>query len=647
MDKQSVRSTIDTLSKEIQALTVEINQLANLRLVVALGASIMLVIALWYANLIFYIITAALIALFIFLIRRFSQRRDRRDYKTALRQVHQDRIARYDGDWKQFSDTGADLLGALKRAGEDSTSSPEQQSSLHRYHLAHDLDVLGSKSLFQRINLAFSPKGRQYLSDWLLSNDLDVQTIHNRQEAVRELLADDCFSSHYAALLEMCRTRESKKRRAQAKQFIKLVQSDADSKRAGADLAKPRGKATSLLIYILPALTCLSVLLMIIAPQIPYITGVASVLITAQLLIAFIRFYKINGILQTVEGFNAYISIYKDMITSIETKEFTSPYLQELQSKLRDKKGQMASASLKELERLGIRTASRQNTIAWLLLNGLLLWDEHCLKRFRIWREEAGQEIEAWLLRCSEMEALLSLASVGHCYDEICWPEVETGDGGPCASIEKLAHPLIDNSEAVANDARLENTTYIITGSNMSGKTTYLRSIGLAVLMAEAGAAIPAKRAKLSALTVHSSIRVDDNVSARISSFYAEILRIRAMAEASQAGVPMLILIDEIFSGTNSADRIMGAEAAVTRLSQDHTIVMVSTHDMELCRLETNEKVQATNLHFQEYYENNEIFFDYQLRPGQSQTTNARFLLRMAGIMDESALADADDVLIE
>ena len=187
---------------------------------------------------------------------------------------------------------------------------------------------------------------------------------------------------------------------------------------------------------------------------------------------------------------------------------------------------------------------------------------------------------------------------------------------------------MISREQAVTNSIALKQQTVIVTGSNMSGKTTFLRTIGLNMVLAYAGAPICAKAGSVSIMKLFTSMGITDDMQEGISTFYAEILRIREMVEYGKEHRPMLCLIDEIFRGTNSTDRITGAEEVIRRLTNSDTITMVSTHDFELCRL-------AENYHFEESYENDRICFDYKLKQGMCHTTNAMYLLKMAGLVDE------------
>ena len=194
----------------------------------------------------------------------------------------------------------------------------------------------------------------------------------------------------------------------------------------------------------------------------------------------------------------------------------------------------------------------------------------------------------------------------------------------------QMKHPLLVEEAMVDNDALLEGELRVITGSNMSGKTTYLRCVGVNLVLAYAGACVCASQAKLSMMRLFTSMRIKDDMSEGVSTFYAEVLRIKHMVDYSRTGQPMLALIDEIFKGTNSADRIVGAKGVLTALLKDWVIAMVSTHDFELCNMEENSRV--VNYHFDEYFEDEKLKFEYRLKKGPCTTTNALHILKMAGI---------------
>ena len=196
----------------------------------------------------------------------------------------------------------------------------------------------------------------------------------------------------------------------------------------------------------------------------------------------------------------------------------------------------------------------------------------------------------------------------------------------------EMGHPLIVEKKRVSNNFDMEDRICIITGSNMSGKSTHLRTVGLNLVLAYAGAAVCAGKFECSIMDIHTSMRLGDDLNSGISTFYAELLRIKSIIAASREQKPMIFLIDEVFRGTNSRDRYTGAKNVLLNLNKGWIIGLISTHDFDLCQLEKNESGRIMNYHFTEEYLQNEIRFDYKIRRGRCNTTNARYLMKMAGI---------------
>lgn len=322
---------------------------------------------------------------------------------------------------------------------------------------------------------------------------------------------------------------------------------------------------------------------------------------------------------------------YREIFRTLEGASFTSPHLQALQRTLRGD-GEAASAGLKSLARLAAAVGWRRNFFFSFLANGLFLFDFAAGLLFAHWCRRAGARLAPALAVWNECEVLLSLSTLAAAREQTVFPTFL--EGAPRLTATALQNPLLPEEAAVPNDAALTAGTTILTGSNMSGKTTWLRTIGMNVLLAWTGAPVCAASFSLSPLALYTSIRVDDSLAAGVSTFYAELLRIKEMVEAEKTGRPLLLLIDEIFKGTNSADRITGARAALRHLTNDRSITLVSTHDFELCDL-TVPGAAIENAHFEEHYEDGKIAFDYRLRAGRCQTTNAVYLLRLVGIVDE------------
>jgi DNA mismatch repair ATPase MutS len=249
------------------------------------------------------------------------------------------------------------------------------------------------------------------------------------------------------------------------------------------------------------------------------------------------------------------------------------------------------------------------------------------------WKREYGENVEKWLKVIGEFEALSSLALINFDYPERCFPKFNDDD--LVLRAKGIYHPLLPGSP-VTNDVQLgrNHRILLITGSNMSGKSTLLRTLGINLVLAYAGAPVSAESFNCSLMNIYTCMRISDNLEKNISSFYAEILRIKKIVKAVTSGETIFFLLDEIFKGTNSIDRHLGAETLIDRLSRKNALGLVSTHDLELGSIE-DQNNNVKNYHFQEYYKNDDIHFDYKLKPGVSTTRNAVYLMKMAGIKFE------------
>lgn len=236
-----------------------------------------------------------------------------------------------------------------------------------------------------------------------------------------------------------------------------------------------------------------------------------------------------------------------------------------------------------------------------------------------------------WLETIGELEGLASLALIAYDYPDWYMPSIVHGSSTLAA--KSMGHPLLGN-EQVRNDLTIQepHRVLLITGSNMSGKSTLLRTAGMNLVLAYAGAPVCATYFRCAKMDIYTCMRVSDNLEKSISSFYGELLRIKEIVEASRRGRPVFFLLDEIFKGTNSHDRHLGAKILIKQLYRQHAIGMVSTHDLELGELEGESKGSVKNYHFQEHYQEQEIRFDYRLRPGISTTRNALYLIKMIGV---------------
>ena len=316
---------------------------------------------------------------------------------------------------------------------------------------------------------------------------------------------------------------------------------------------------------------------------------------------------------------------YIEMLRLIEASDFNAELLVDLKKKA-------SGEGLKALGRLGVICRFLEvsyNPFLHQLLCGLTLWDYQVAALAVKWRSSYGRLMVELLEVIGYMEVLLSMSVISGVRDT-CMAEL-LQEPAESMEFENMYHPLIPPEKVVANSGSLSTGITIITGSNMSGKTTFMRTIAMNLVLAYAGAPVCADDFRVPVMHIFTSMRVTDDVAHGISTFYAEILRIKEMSEARKKGLTSIFLIDEIFKGTNSADRIYGATRVVAGLAGENSMVVVSTHDSQLCDISDETGKAAVNLHFEEYYQNDEIKFDYKLKNGRCENTNAVFLLKMAG----------------
>jgi DNA mismatch repair ATPase MutS len=315
------------------------------------------------------------------------------------------------------------------------------------------------------------------------------------------------------------------------------------------------------------------------------------------------------------------------MIKLIEEKNFHSKLLMDIKHEFIGEKFK-ASKAINKLSKISNKVSDRRNLFS-ILLNAIFLWDFHLIAQLENWKKQYGKLVMPWLNAIGDMEALSSLSIIG--FDNPKWT-LPVIDNCPKVKAENTAHPLLSN-DAVCNcvEINISSSILLITGSNMSGKSTFLRTIGINLVLAYAGASVRADEFSCGLMNIYTCMRISDNLEKNISSFYAEIIRIKKVVTAANVGEAVFFLLDEIFKGTNSLDRHTGAEALINMLSKENTLGIVSTHDLELGDLE-NKNQKVKNYNFQEYYKDNEIHFDYKLRKGVSTTRNAKFLMKLAGI---------------
>jgi DNA mismatch repair ATPase MutS len=319
------------------------------------------------------------------------------------------------------------------------------------------------------------------------------------------------------------------------------------------------------------------------------------------------------------------------ILARLEREQFESPMLRKLRSDL-DVAGLPASRRIARLKRW-IELLDSGDHLLLRILRPVLMWQEQAAMAVEAWRRESGPYIGRWIQAVAEFEALCSLSTLAFERSGWVFPTLlESADA--CFDAQTLRHPLLSTAKCVPNDvaAGSDVRLLIVSGSNMSGKSTLLRAVGLNAVLAWAGAPVAAAALRISALQVAASMRVVDSLQDNRSRFFTEITRIRQIVELTRAGLPVLFLLDELLSGTNSHDRAIGAAGIARALVQSGAIGLITTHDLALAAMEQDLRSGVRNVHFEDQIVNGEIHFDYKLRPGVVTRSNALELMRVVGL---------------
>ncbi len=369
---------------------------------------------------------------------------------------------------------------------------------------------------------------------------------------------------------------------------------------------------------------------------------IAATIAGAPLLIPWLAVLALGGILSTTIGGRVRrtlaetdapareLALLARLLAVLEGERFAAPHLVALRQAIATD-GVPASREIARLRRLVDLLDARRNQLFAPISAALLITTQVALA-IDAWRARCGPLLRRWIDATAELEALASLATHAHEHPDDGFPELT--DGPPRFEADALGHPLLPESRCVRNDVRLGDAPrlLLVSGSNMSGKSTLLRSVGVAAVLAQAGATVSARRLVLSPLAVGASLRVFDSLKDGHSHFYNEIRRLRSIVELTRGPRAVLFLLDEILHGTNSHDRRIGAEAVVRSLVARGALGLVTTHDLALAQIADDLGAQAANVHFEDQVESGSMQFDYRMRPGVVTRSNALALMRAIGL---------------
>jgi DNA mismatch repair ATPase MutS len=535
-----------------------------------------------------------ILGLFLFLIKKFIQTEKLVHFYQRLEEINLNEIRALNRDYSPF-DPGSEFI------------DPH-----HAY--SFDLDLFGNGSLFQFLNRTVTASGKIKLASHLKESQRQKEEILKRQAAIQELADELNWRQHFLAIGK--ETEEQKNQNHLNLEFRATISLKSE-------------KTIKILLATLPTVTLLLVALKIFGFT---TNSIYLIPIFIQWCIFILYSKTISKFHSQFENQAKLLSHYSEMLQKIETANFSGNYLTELQQKLKSNK-RTASEITFELQKILEEFDYKQNLLIGFLLNSVFLWDLRCISKLHEWQQHYSTKLPQWFAVISETDALVSLANCNFNHPEWTTPDVRQLDF--LLKANDLGHPLIDETRLVRNSFHLINPEQIaiITGANMAGKSTFLRSVGINLILASNGCKVCAQSFEFSPMRVYTNMRTTDNLMNDESYFFAELLRLEAMLNLIRNGENVFVIIDEMLKGTNSVDKLNGSKELLRQLIALKTHGIIATHDLGLTELARQYPISLKNLYFEVQINNNELSFDYKLNEGVTQTMNATFLMKKMGII--------------
>jgi len=585
------KSKSEEFFSRYQNLNKELKLLSFLRVITFVVCLVIIVISANNGNLPAIIITSLVFILFFgYLIKRFNTIQYQVSHHNFLHNINEDEILRLEGSLDSF-DPGFEYL-----------------NDDHPY--ISDLDVFGKNSLYQLVNRCSTFWGKKTLANWL-SNKAEKEEISLRQESIKELSKDIDWLQQFQA------TGRHYKDHTDIDPFLKWLKSD--------DIIS-NDLFYQIIRFISPIIS-ITIIALTIFSAISFIWIFVGIVVNGLIVLTALK--KVKSIhdntsiaIKSLKGLEALIILVENVsFKSIKANKIKAIYAG---------KSQKVSARIGYLNRI-LQNLDNRNNQFYQFLNLFFLFDLHYSISAERWKTKQPENIQSWFDAIGEMEGLISFAGIAFSNPNYAFPKILEDEHS--IDSRKMGHPLIPHTVRVSNDFFLsgKGNIAIITGSNMAGKSTFLRTIGVNMVMAFAGSPVCADVLSLSHTQIFSSMRTQDNLEENISSFYAELKRIHHLLNTTSENTPVFFLLDEILKGTNSHDRHLGAVSLVHQLAGKNTSGLISTHDINLAK-ETTKGRMVTNYSFNSIIRGDEILFDYKLTPGICESFNASKLMKKMGI---------------
>ncbi len=476
---------------------------------------------------------------------------------------------------------------------------------------AADLDLFGRGSLFELLSIARTRNGEAALAAWL-TTPASCADIRERQAAVDDLVG-----------------------RLDLREDVSLAGTDVRAAVHGDALVAWAESAPLLqpawLRGVSLVLTVSAIVTAILWARTGRI-GAFVVVLALEAIVFLSHRARVQQVLHSAGGWSRDLDVLAQVLARIERDTFQAPQLVRMRARL-DAAGAAPARAIRSLHRL-VEMHDWQHNLIFAVVAAPLMWDEHLAWAMEAWRQRYGSQVRVWLDAVGEFEALSSLAAYRYEHPDDPYPEIV--DAAPDAIFDgrALGHPLLPRAKMVRNDVALVPPArlLVVSGSNMSGKSTVLRTVGINAVLALAGAPVRATSLRLTPVAIGATLRIQDSLQEGRSRFYAEITRVRDLAALARRHPPLLFLLDELFHGTNSHDRLTGAAGVLRMLLDRGALGLVTTHDLALTAVADDLAPRAVNVHFDDRFEAGELRFDYRMKPGPVTRSNAIALMRAVGL---------------
>lgn len=601
--KKALQNQVRRLEHKTATFRQQSNRLSTVRLVVFLSGVLLVYLTAttgieWLFGLVLFLFIGGF-AILVSLHRRI----DRNEEKfSILRDIRSQHLARLNLDWEN-------IPAALYEYGEPS------------HPFAEDLHITGHHSLLRLIDTSIYEGGHARLSEWLLDTEPEYRRISERQEIIKELTPMDYFRDRLQLNARHFRKEELK--------------DDWSMEYLVHWLQKPDDTSYRPALYLLSSLAGLNIILAAL-----FLAGILKpyVIISFVLYLVVYNFNsaKIQGLYDEAYQIEKLLTQFNAVLGYLERYPYREGALNNFCRSFREEDAS-PSRFVKQIIRISGAASSQQSEIVWLLANMAVPWDLYFKQKLKNYKKELAPRLTRWIEDFYELEAYCSLANFAwlNPHYTFALPSDNPDPGGPVFEAGAMGHPLIPEDQKVTNDFRVEKPGDIIlvTGSNMAGKSTFLRTVGINHSLCFAGGPVNARTFHTQPLRIFSSINVSDSLDDGISHFYAEVKRLRTLLEKLEDDhpTPVLFLVDEIFKGTNNRERLQGSEAFLKHIAGKNGIGFVSTHDLELAGLE-DEISRLSNWHFAETIRDGKMSFEYKIKPGPCPTTNALTIMKMEGL---------------